>query len=246
MVSIVVPVYKAEKVIAETIQSVLDQTYTDWELILIDDCSPDKSYEAIEPFLADERIRYVRLDKNSGAATSRNKGIELAQGRYIAFLDADDKWKRDKLSKQIAFMEKGDYAFSCTNYVCIDEEGNEIGRVIKCRKKCSYNTCVWINPIGNSTVIIDIEKLGKVYVPDIRKRNDFALWLKILREKTDYAYGLQEILSYYRVMENSISSNKTKLIKYQYRLFRDVEHFSVIHAAFQTAMWCVIKVLHIK
>ena len=246
MVSIVTPVYKAEKVIAETIQSVLGQTYADWELLLIDDCSPDKSYDVIEPFLADKRIHYVRLDKNSGAAMARNKGIELAQGKYIAFLDADDKWKPEKLKKQLAFMEKGGIDFSCTHYACIDEKGNETGRVVKCKKKCGYNTCVWMNPIGNSTVIIDIEKLGKVYVPDIRKRNDFALWLKILRTKTEYAYGLQEVLSYYRVMENSISSNKAKLIKYQYRLFRDVEHFSAVHAAFQTAMWCVIKVLHIK
>ena len=246
MVSIVVPVYKAENVITETIRSVLDQTYTDWELILVDDCSPDKSYEAIKPFLTDERIHYIKLDKNSGAAMARNKGIELAQGKYIAFLDADDKWKSEKLKKQIAFMENGGYAFSCTDYACIDEGGQEKGRIIRCRKKCNYNTCVWLNPIGNSTVILDIEKLGKVYVPDIRKRNDFALWLKILRTKTEYASGLQEVMSYYRVMSNSISSNKTKLIKYQYRLFRDVEHFSVIHAAFQTAMWCVIKVLHIK
>ena len=128
----------------------------------------------------------------------------------------------------------------------MDESGKEMGRVIKCKKKCNYNTCVWINPIGNSMVIIDTEQIGKPQIPDIRKRNDFALWLKILREKTDYAYGLQEVLSYCRVMENFISSNKAKLIKYQYRLFRDLEHFSVICAAFQTFMWCVIKVLHIK
>ena len=247
VVSIVVPVYKAEKVIDKTIRSVLSQTFTDWELLLVDDCSPDKSAEIIKAYAEkDNRIHYFKLENNSGAAVARTRGIAEANGKYLAFLDADDYWLPEKLEKQVAFMEQGDYAFSCTDYACMTEQGELTGKVIKCKKKCSYSTCVWINPIGNSTVMLNLEKIGKVTVPDIRKRNDFALWLKILREKTDFAYGLQETLTYYRIASNSISSNKFGLIKYQYKLFRDVEHFSTVHAAFQTAMWCVIKVLRIK
>lgn len=247
LVSIVMPVYNCEKCIGEAIESLLAQSYTDWELNAVDDCSTDHSAEIIKSYAEkDARIRYFRLDKNSGAAAARTRSIQEANGKYLAFLDADDYFLPNKLAKQVAFMENGGYAFSCTDYACMTEQGELTGKVIKCRKKCNYNNCVWTNPIGNSTVMLDAERIGKVAVPDIRKRNDFALWLKILREKADYAYGLQETLTYYRVMNNSISSNKLGLIKYQYKLFREVEHFSAVHAAFQTAMWCVIKVLHIK
>lgn len=247
LVSIVMPVYNCEKYIGETIECLLAQSYTAWELNAVDDCSTDRSAEIIKQYAAkDARIRYFKLNKNSGAAVARTRSIQEANGKYLAFLDADDYFLPDKLLKQVEFMEKGGYAFSCTDYACMTEQGDLTGKVVRCRKKCNYNNCVWLNPIGNSTVMINVEKIGKVTVPNVRKRNDFALWLKILREKTDYVYGLQETLTYYRLMENSISSNKTKLIKHQYRLFRDVEHFSVLHAAFQTAMWCLIKVLHIK
>ena len=247
LVSIVMPVYNCEDIISETLDCLLEQTYTNWELNAVDDCSTDRSAEIIKAYAEkDPRIRYFRLEKNSGAAVARTRSMAEANGKYLAFLDSDDYWLPEKLAKQIAFMEAGDYAFTCTDYAWIDEQGNLSGRVIKCRKKCSYTHSVWYNPIGNSTVILDKEKVGTPVVPDIRKRNDYALWLMLLRTKVDFAYGLQEILSYYRVREGSLSKNKIKLIKPMYKLFREVEHFSVVHAAFQTAMWCVIKVLHIK
>lgn len=247
LVSVVMPVYNCESVIGKTIECLQAQTYTDWELNAVDDCSTDSSAEIIKAYAeTDSRIHYFKLDTNSGAAVARTRSMAEANGKYLAFLDSDDVWKPEKLERQIAFMKEGNYAFSCTHYAWISESGELTGRVIKCRKKCSYTHSVWYNPIGNSTVILDVDQVGKPIVPNIRKRNDYALWLMLLRTKVDYAYGLQEVLSYYRVREGSLSKNKFKLIKPMYRLFRDVEHFSAVHAAFQTAMWCVIKVLHIK
>lgn len=247
LVSIVMPVYNCEKYIGEAIESLLAQSYTDWELNAVDDCSTDNSAEIIKSFAKkDARIRYFRLDRNSGAAAARNKGIELAQGQYIAFLDSDDIFLNTKLEKSLTFMREHNAAVMCTDYEHIKENGERTGRIIHCKKKCDYKSCLRTNPIGTSTLIYDCSKLGKVYMPPAAKREDFAMWLLMLRTKVEYIYGLQEVLTLYRLNEGSVSSNKFKLIKYQYRLFRDFENFSVLRAAYHTAMWCVIKVLHIK
>ncbi len=247
LVSIVMPVYNCEKYIGEAIEGLLAQSYTDWELNAVDDCSTDNSAEIIKSFAEkDARIRYFRLDKNSGAAAARNKGIDEATGRYIAFLDSDDVWLPEKLEKQITFMQHTNAAISCTDYEQTSETGEKKGRVIRCKEKCSYKNCVWTNPIGTSTVIYDTKELGNVHMPPAPKREDFAMWLLILRTKAEYIYGLQEVLTLYRLNEGSVSSKKFELIKYQYCLFRDFEHFSVLRAAYHTAMWCMIKVLHIK
>lgn len=247
LVSVIMPAYNCEKYISATIDTVTAQTYKNWELIIVDDCATDGTANVIQRYSEnDSRIRYIKLEKNSGAAMARNKGIELAKGKYVAFLDSDDIWLPEKLKKQVDFMNSGNYPFSCTSYERINEKGERIGKIMKCKNICTYNTCVWMNPIGNSTVMLDTEKLGKIYVPNIRKRNDYALWLKIMRTTGCCAYGLPEVLTKYLVRDGSISSKKTSLVKYQYRLYRDCENFSALRAAFHVCMWGVIKILHIK
>ncbi|NLZ45348.1 MAG: glycosyltransferase family 2 protein, partial [Clostridiales bacterium] len=182
LVSIVTPLYNCETIISATIDSVIDQTYPNWELIIVDDVSTDNSVEVVEEYIKkDNRIKLIKLPVNGGAAVARNKGVENAKGRFIAFLDSDDLWKETKLEKQINFMLTNDYAFTCTNYEQLDDKTNKILRIIKAREKADYRLVIRYNPIGNSTVIYDCKKLGKVHIPEVRKRNDYALWLKMLR-----------------------------------------------------------------
>ncbi|WP_418223271.1 glycosyltransferase family 2 protein [Clostridium isatidis] len=246
LVSIITPTYNCGRFISETIDSVLKQTYTNWEMIIVDDCSTDNTKEVVEEYVKkDSRIKYYILEQNSGAAVSRTRAMELAKGKYIAFLDSDDLWTEDKLQKQIDFMESNGYAFTCTAYEQIDEKGKSLNKVIKTRKKTNYNRVLLDCPVGNSTVMYNVEKLGKFTVPNIRKRNDDALWLQMLK-KEKYIYGMEDVLMRYRIRENSISSNKLQLIKYHWKLYREIEHLSVLRSVFHICYWGLIKVLQIK
>ena len=244
LVSIIMPTYNCAKFIKETIQSVLDQTYENWELVIVDDCSNDNTKEIVESF-NDKRIKYKRLEKNSGAAIARTTAMNMAIGNYMAFLDSDDLWKKDKLKKQLEFMKKNNYNFTCTAYEQIDEEGHKLNKIIKTKKKANYNRILLDCPVGNSTVMYNVDNLGKFEVPNIRKRNDDALWLQILK-KEKFIYGMPDVLMEYRIRNNSISSNKLSLIKYHWQLYRDIEHLSVIRSAFHICWWGMIKILHIK
>lgn len=246
LVSVITPTYNCAQFIAETIESVWAQTYQNWEMIIVDDCSTDHTRKIVEGYSAkDKRIRYYCLDSNSGAAVARTKAMQLANGEYMAFLDADDCWTEDKLKKQLAFMKKKNVAFTCTAYEQVDEEGRALGRVIKTIPKTSYNRLLLDCPVGNSTVMYHVKKMGKFEVPDIRKRNDDALWLQMLKKET-YIYGMNCVLMRYRIRKNSISRNKLKLIKYHWILYRNIEHLSVFSSLFHIGYWCVIKVLRIK
>ena len=244
LVSIIMPTYNCAKFIEKTIESVLAQTYKNWELIIVDDCSKDNTEEIVKRF-KDDRIKYNRLEKNSGAAVARTEAMRLAAGSYMAFLDSDDLWKENKLENQIKFMQDNKYNFTCTAYEQIDEQGNKVGKVIQTKKKANYNRILLDCPVGNSTVMYNVDNLGKFEVPNIRKRNDDALWLQIIK-KEKYIYGMQEILMEYRIRSNSISSNKFDLIKYHWQLYREIEHLSVLRSVFHICWWGVIKVLHIK
>ena len=191
------------------------------------------------------RIKYFCLENNSGAAVARTKAMELANGEYMAFLDSDDLWPKDKLEKQLDFMRKHNVAFSCTAYEQVDENGKSLNRIIKTVPKANYNRVLLDCPIGNSTVMYNVEKMGKFEVPNIRKRNDDALWLQMLK-KEEYIYGMESVLMKYRIRQNSISSNKFKVIKYHWILYRDIEHLSIARSIFHIVYWCVIKVLRIK
>ena len=232
LVSIITPVYNAEKLIEETIKSVLNQTYKNWEMILVNDCSVDKSEQIIKKYSPkDARIKYIKLTTNLGAAKSRNIGIEKARGQYIAFLDSDDLWKPNKLERQIKFMKEKDIAFSFTAYEVIKEDGTLINRVINAPKKLSYYKYLKNTIIGCLTVIIDREKTGNFFMIDIRKNQDMATWLSVLK-RGFYAYGLNENLAMYRLVNGSISNNKVKASKSVWRTYRDVEKLDILHSSF--------------
>ena len=246
LVSIITPTYNCAKFIARTLDSVQAQPSQTWEMIIIDDRSQDNTKEIVEGYMKDDpRIQYHLLDVNSGAAVARTTAMSLAKGSYMAFLDSDDIWMPDKLERQIRWMNDNGYAFSCTAYEQIDEDDNLLNRTIKTIKKTDYNRLLLDCPVGNSTVVYDVEKMGKFEVPNIRKRNDDALWLQMLK-KEKYIWGMPDVLMKYRIRQNSISSNKFKVIKFHWFLYRDIEHLSVIRSAFHIFWWCVIKVLKVK
>ena len=246
LLSVITPTYNCANFIGETIESVQAQTYQQWEMIIVDDRSTDNTKEIVEEYVkADDRIKYTCLEENSGAAVARTTAMELANGEYMAFLDSDDIWSEDKLEKQLSFMKEQDIAFSCTAYEQIDEKGEPLNRIIRTVPKADYNRVLLDCPVGNSTVMYNVEKMGKFEVPNIRKRNDDALWLQMLK-KEKYIYGMEPVLMRYRIRQNSISSNKLKVIKYHWILYRDIEHLSVARSVFHIAYWCAIKVLGIK
>lgn len=219
LVSIIMPSYNTEKFIKKTIESVVAQSYTNWELIIVDDCSPDNTDEVVKPFLSDQRIKYLKNEKNSGAAVSRNRALREAKGKWIAFLDSDDLWRPEKLEKQIRFMEEHGYAFTFTDYrICLNGEWmpyiNTGPNVVNKRKM--YDYCYF----STITVMYDRERIGLIQIENLRKNNDYAMWLQVI-EKSN-AYRLPECLSYYIKHDGSISSGtKSKLIKWHYKLFRE-------------------------
>ena len=245
LISIIMPTYNCGKFIGRTIDSVINQTYSNWELIVVDDCSKDDTEKVLNKYKKDKRINYIKLEKNSGAAVARTESMKRAKGNYMAFLDSDDLWYPKKLEKQLKFMQDNSYDFTCTAYEQIDEEDNKLNKVIKTKKKADYNRILLDCPVGNSTVMYNVDKLGKFEVPNIRKRNDDALWLQIIK-KAKYIYGMNDVLMQYRIRSNSISSNKWSLVKYHWQLYRKIEHLSIVRSVFHICYWGVIKVLHIK
>lgn len=232
LISIITPVYNSERFISDTIDSILNQSYNNWEMIIVDDCSKDKSENIIRRYVnSDSRIKYIKLTKNSGAAVARNTAIEKSKGRYIAFLDSDDLWKETKLEKQLSFMKENDIGFSFTSYELINEDGSKVNKTIKAPLKIDYNTLLKNTIIGCLTVMIDREKIGEFNMPLIRARQDLATWLSILR-KGNTAYGIQESLSEYRIVEGSISSNKFKIMKKNWYVYRKIEKLSLFKSIY--------------
>ncbi len=246
LVSVITPTYNCGAFIGKTIESVQAQTYTDWEMVIVDDCSADNTREVVERYVEkDRRIHYHILPENSGAAVARTKAMQLAKGNFMAFLDSDDLWMPDKLQRQLDFMQKNGYAFTCTAYEQIDEDGNLLNKTIKTVQKTNYNRLLLDCPVGNSTVMYNVDAIGKFEVPNIRKRNDDALWLAMLK-KERYIYGMPDVLMQYRIRKNSISSNKLQLIKYHWILYREIEHLNVFRSVFHICWWGLLKVFKIK
>lgn len=238
LVSVVTPSHNCSAFISETIQSVLNQSFLGWELIVVDDCSTDKSVELIQFFVnLDSRIKLIQLTNNSGAAVARNTAISAAKGRYIAFLDSDDLWLPDKLEKQLVFMQKSNYPFSYTAYDKIDQYGKRFGHV-GVPDMVSYTDLLMIPSIGCLTAMYDTEYFGKVFMPMIRKRQDLGLWLCLLK-KTDYAYGLNENLALYRVRKDSISANKVDAARFTWRLYRKVEGLNLIKSGYYFTFYAI-------
>lgn len=249
MVSIIVPVYRAAPYIAETIEMVTKQTYQNWELLLIDDHSPDNSAEIIQSIIEKrsgrtlshsgdtERIHLIRKEKNKGAAMARNTGIERAKGRYIAFLDADDIWFPEKLEKELSFMEEKQAAFAFTAYEFGDEKARGTGKIVKVPERLTYRKALSRTVIFTSTVIFDTAKISKelIRMPAVASE-DTATWWKVLRNGYT-AYGLNETLAIYRRPVKSLSSNKFTALKRIWNLYRREEKLSLPVSAFCFCLW---------
>lgn len=240
LISIIVPVYNAEKFLNDTIKTVLDQTYSNWELILVNDCSKDDSVKIIKSFVKnDKRIKLFNNEVNSKAAVSRNNGIKEARGKYLCFLDADDLWDKNKLKKQVKFMKKNNCEFSFTGYEFADEYGKPNGKKVFVPEKISYKQALKNTTIWTSTVMFDMDKLTKedIYMPIVDRGQDTATWWKVLK-KIDYAYGLNEILSFYRRSPDTLSSNKFIALKRTWNLYRNVEHLNIFKSFYNFTIYC--------
>lgn len=245
VISIIMPVFNSSTTIANSVESVLAQTYKKFELIIVDDCSQDDSLLIAKQYAEkDKRIKVIKLEKNSGAAVARNTAIAAANGRYIAFLDSDDLWLSKKLELQIKFMLSKDIAFSYTAYEKINENG-EVFELMGIPEQINYTQLLKTCVIGCLTVVYDVDRLGKIYMPINTKREDFATWLHILK-KVDYAYGLTQPLAKYRVYSNQTSGKKVNMAKENWRLYRDLEKLSLLQAIYYFTHYAIRGILRTK
>ncbi|HFU3805249.1 TPA: glycosyltransferase family 2 protein [Streptococcus suis] len=232
LVSVIIPMYNATLFIEETIQTVLQQTYSNTEIIVVDDCSTDTSYEVVSQLCQRyQNISLLQNKKNSGVGISRNIGVAKATGKFICFLDADDIWLPDKLEKQVNFMLQHQYAFTFTAYQFADENGRPVRKPIHVPSKISYKEALRNHTIWTSTVMLNMDLLTKeqISMPDVRKGQDTATWWKILKV-TGYAYSINEVLSLYRRTSHSLSADKLAAVKRTWNLFRKVEGLSLLQA----------------
>ena len=235
LVSIIVPVYNSEAYLAQTIESVQQQTYPHWELILVDDCSTDTSAAMIAGYVAqDKRIRYIRLSENSGAAVARNAGLEASKGRYIAYLDADDLWFPRKLERQVAFLTENNVHFSCCAYEKIEQDGTSLHKTVWMPKTMNYHQLLKDTIIQTVGVIVDTKFVDPklLVMPNVRRGQDFATWLQILRSGVLF-HGQPEVLAAYRRVSTSLSANKLRAFKRTWHVYRQVEQLPLVYAA-----WC--------
>ncbi|MBR5647781.1 glycosyltransferase family 2 protein [Candidatus Saccharibacteria bacterium] len=238
LVSIVTPVYNGEDFFAETIKTVLLQSYTNWEWIIVDDGSTDKTLDIIKECKS-KKIKVIKSEGNDGAAKSRNKGIKASSGDFLCFLDADDLWESKKIEEQINFMREKDCAFSFTSYEFADASGKPNGRIVSVPTKITYKQALKNTTIWTSTVMFDMRKMSKedVMMPDVWRGQDTATWWKVLK-KIDYACGLNEVLSYYRRGRASLSSNKFTALKRTWNLYRNVERFGIVKSTMYFISYC--------
>ncbi|MET0944469.1 MAG: glycosyltransferase family 2 protein [Flavobacterium sp.] len=228
LVSIITPTYNAEKFITETLKSVQNQTYQNWEMILVDDASTDKTIKIISDFAEkDSRIKLFKLEKNSGNGFARNVALKKAVGKYIAYLDADDLWFPNKLEKQIEFLKENNLHFTFSFYDCIDEEGNSLNRRVEAPVNLTYDELFFCNYVGNLTAIYDADYFGKIVIEATQKRQDWRLWLTILKQ-IQVVKPVPESLAFYRIRKDSISSSKFKLIKHNFGVYREFHGFNFV------------------
>ncbi|WP_088839208.1 glycosyltransferase family 2 protein [Listeria sp. ILCC792] len=229
LVSIIMPAHNAEEHIESSINSVMLQTYQNFELLVIDDCSQDQTVNLVRGY-QDERVKVIELKENVGVAAARNQGLKQALGKYVAFLDSDDLWKVDKLEKQIQFMEDRELALSYTAYEVIDAAGEKVTGRVTIPENISYRQLLKNTIIGCLTVIIDIEKTGKIEMPNLGGAEDTATWLSILREGHKVA-GLTESLAYYRKGNtSSLSNNKLHMAKQIWLVYRENQKLSFLQS----------------
>ena len=229
LVSIITPSFNSSEYLSKTIESIMAQTYTNWELLITDDCSADETISIIKEYIEkDNRIKLFQLEENSGAGVVRNNSIKKANGRFIAFCDSDDTWLPDKLEKQISFMEEKKCALSYSSY-WVQNENDEIIKEVECLEKITYSDLVKDNCVGCLTAMYDVSLLGKIYMPTLRKRQDWGLWVIIIKQCHE-AFGIKEPLAVYRLRNDSISSNKIELVEHNIRVYTEVLGFSKVKA----------------
>ena len=239
LVSVIMPVYNCENFIGFAVESVINQTYNNWELIMVDDASTDNSLDIILKYArSDSRIRIIRLSKNFGAAVARNKAIEAAKGRFIAFLDCDDMWKKEKLEKQIKFMVDNDIAFSYSNFAVVSESGKDLKKIISPKEELDYKKMLKGNSIGCLTVIIDKDKIGEFKMPLIKKGQDYATWLNILKEGCK-AYKIDESLAIYRRRKNSLSGNMISSLKRTWNIYYNIEKLGLLKSTYYFSIYMI-------
>lgn len=239
LVSIITPSFNSAKYIAETIQSVQNQTYTNWELIIIDDASIDNTIEIVNTIISlDNRIQFYKMDNNSGSAKTRNVGIEKASGHYLTFLDSDDIWFPKFIENSIEKIKQNGIYFVFSSYRRSNENLEFVYADFIVPEKVTYTDILKTNSIGCLTAFIDIDKLGKKFMPDIRKRQDMGLWLQYLKE-IPYAYGIKEPMAIYRIRKNSLSRKKSDLLSYQWEFYRKIEKLSFFQSIYYMMQWMV-------
>lgn len=242
-VSIIMPAYNSARFIAESIESVIAQTYTNWELLITDDCSKDDSYNIMMKYAEkDSRIQIYQTPQNSGAAVARNISLAHAVGKYIAFLDSDDLWINTKLERQVAFMEERDIAFSFSDYDVIEEDGKPTGNIVHTPKAIGYHGYLRNTIIGCLTVMIDKSKTGEFEMPNIKSSHDMALWLLIMKRGFK-AYAMQETLAHYRLVSTSNTAKKWKAAKDVWKVYREIEHINPVYSAFCFAGYAINAIL---
>jgi teichuronic acid biosynthesis glycosyltransferase TuaG len=231
-VSVITPAYNASRYLAEAVASVQSQTFSDWEMIIVDDCSTDNTYElACSLAEKDKRIIIIKHENNSGVATARNTALEAATGDFIAFLDSDDLWMPDKLEKQLTFMENNDYALTYTMYQKFQSDTGQRGKIIKAKEKMTAAAIYGNTSIGCLTVMVNRKKVGEFRMPLIKHTEDNCTWQEIL-SRGFVAYGLKENLALYRESNASLTNNKKKAAKQQWDTYRKYYKFSVLRSAF--------------
>ncbi len=237
LVSIITPTYNSAKYIAETIQSVQNQTYSNWEMLIVDDCSTDETLAIVkEKSEVDSRIKWFKLDKNSGPGLARNKGIENAKGDFMTFLDADDIWFPTFIENSIKTIKEVNIPFVFSSYKRSDEELNFVYSDFIVPQKVNYLDILKTNSISCLTAFIDVSQLGKKNMPLIKKRQDMGLWLQYLKE-IPYAYGIQETQAIYRIRKNSLSRNKLALLKYQWEFYYKYEKLGFFMSIYIMLCW---------
>ena len=226
-VSIITPLFNGTAFIGEAVSSVRQQTFDDWEMIIVDDCSEDNPEKVLEPYISsDRRIKLIRLDRNSGAAAARNVALQKASGDFIAFLDSDDTWKPSKLERQTGLMEQNGWAFSFHSYEVMSQNGIPTGKIIHAPPGMNYRAYLKNTLIGCLTVVVDRRKTGDFTMPLIRSSHDMALWLELMKRGFN-AFGINEPLASYRLVASSNTANKLKAAGDVWKVYREVEKLSV-------------------
>lgn len=240
------PTYNAAPYIIEAVESVLNQTFTDWELLIVDDCSTDDSVQLIEErYDGEQRVSLISLEQNQGAGIARNIAIDRAKGRYIAFLDSDDFWEAGKLQRQLRAFEETKARMVFSHYYVLNPGGLKPKQLVKAPEFLKFDDLLWGNPVGCLTAIYDTEKTGKIYMPELRMRQDWGCWLRLLKNG-GHGHGVQEPLATLRLRKNSLSANKIRACYYNYLLLRSEAELSSWQAMRHSAVhgWAAVKRRH--